>query len=91
MNKYLESFFGSGLRIFVRVNKKRLPFVIPFNIIVSAVGTNTKNTENSRKKIQNTLKKIFFENFINVRDRLRNLLQLLSKNFFSICNGIQDI
>jgi hypothetical protein len=43
MNQNFKGLLSSGLAIFVGVHKKSLPFVISFDVVVRAGGSNTKN------------------------------------------------
>lgn len=48
MNQDFKGLLSSGLAIFVRVHKKSLPFVISFDVVIRASGSNTKNAENKQ-------------------------------------------
>lgn len=48
MNQDFEGLLSSGLAIFVGVHKKSLPFVISFDVVVRAGGSNTKNAAQKR-------------------------------------------
>lgn len=56
MHKYLEGFFSTRLRIFIRMNQKRLSFIITLDVVVSTIGSYAQNTN---KKNQFTIIFVF--------------------------------